>query len=202
MKQIIQYTCAAFAAGSIIVGLALASEKSGQKPDPKMEEMMKKAEAAGKPGAAHKALDPLAGDWTCEVKMWMDPSQPPTTSKGSAKAAWDFDGRFLREEFKGEFMGKPFRGLSFIGYDNVKQKYNSVWLDDMSTTIYTAEGDADSSGRNLSFGGTYSCALTGEKEKASRHVIRILSKDKHVFEMYDPGKGAEAKTMEITYTRK
>lgn len=199
MKRMMHYTWSALVAGTLVAGLALASDK---KVDPKMEEMMKKVEAAGKPGAAHKALEPLVGDWNAEVKMWMDPAAAPTTSKGTAKAVWDLNGRFVREEFKGEFMGKPFRGLSFTGYDNVKQKYNNVWIDDMSTTIFTSEGEADKAGKAISFEGSYSCAMTGEKEKPSKQVIRIISPDKHIFEMYDPSKGANAKTMEITYTRK
>jgi hypothetical protein len=43
--------------------------------------------------------------------------------------------------------------------------------------------------------------MSGEKHKACKQVFRILSRDKHVFEMYDPAQG-DAKTMEITYTRK
>ena len=201
MKNYIRYSYAALVTGTLIAGLALASEKS-QKSDPKMEEMMKKVEVAGAPSAAHKALEPLVGNWTAEVKMWMDPSAPPTISKGTAKSSWDMNGRFVREEFNSEFMGKPFRGLSFTGYDNVKQKYNSFWIDDMSTTMFTSEGEAGEGGKVLTFEGSYACALTGEKNKQAKQVLRILSRDKHIFEMYDPSKGANAKTMEIIYTRK
>jgi len=196
-REIMKFnTCLTLVVGTAIASFALASEKL----DPKMEEMMKKAEAAGKPGAGHKALEPLVGDWNTEVKMWMDPSAPPTVNKGTAKSTWDMQGRFVRQEFKGEFMGKPFRGLSFTGYDNVKQKYNNVWIDDMSTTMFTSEGEA--SGKVLTFEGSYACAMTGEKDKAAKQIYRIISPDKHVFEMHDPSKGANSKTMEITYTRK
>jgi hypothetical protein len=133
MKNCIRYICSALVvAGTLAASFALAEEKSAsEKLDPKMEEMMKKAEAAGTPGAAHKALEPLVGEWTAEVKSWMAPDAPPTVSKATAKASWAFNGRFVREEFNGEMMGKPFHGMSLIGYDNQKQKYNSVWVDDM-----------------------------------------------------------------------
>ena len=162
---------------------------------------MKKAEAACTPGPAHKALEPLVGDWNAEVKMWMAPDAPPTITKGTAKSTWALKGRFVQQEFSGEFMGKPFRGISFTGYDNVRQKYRSVWIDDMSTTMVTSEGDADSGGKVITFGGNYACAMTGEKNKETKQIYRIVSRDKHVFEMYDPAQG-DAKTMEITYTRK
>ena len=40
-------------------------------------EMMKKVEAAGTPGPAHRALEALVGNWKAEVKCWMDPSGSP-----------------------------------------------------------------------------------------------------------------------------
>jgi hypothetical protein len=186
MKHKISYTLSALvAAGALIAGFALANDKE-QKLDPKVEELMKKAEAACTPGPAHEALEPLVGEWNAEVKMWMEPLK----------------GRFVQQEFNGEFIGKPFHGISFTGYDNVRQKYRSVWIDDMSTTIVTSEGDADSNGKVLALGGDYACAMTGEKHKQTKQIYRILSRDKHVFEMHDPTRGDNSKVMEITYTRK
>jgi hypothetical protein len=202
MKQSIAYTRSVLlVAGALASALALADDKA-QKPDPKLEEMMKKVEAASTPGPAHQVLEPLVGDWDAEVKMWMEPKAAPTVSKGSAKSTWALKGRFVRQEFSGEFMGKPFHGISFTGYDNVRQKYRSVWLDDMSTTMVTSEGEADTDGKVISFGGNYACALTGEKNKATKQIYRVLSRDKHVFEMHDPTRGENSKTMEIVYTRK
>src|SRR6476646_11495176 len=78
------------------------------KPDADQAEMMKKVEAAGKPGPGHQALNALVGDWKAEVKCWMDPSGSPEVSQGTAKANWVFNGRFLQEDFHGQMMGKPF----------------------------------------------------------------------------------------------
>ena len=79
-----RYICTAvIVAGTLIASFALAEDAS-QKTDPGMEEMMKKAEAAGTPGAAHKALEPLVGNWTAEVKSWMTPGAPPTVSQATA----------------------------------------------------------------------------------------------------------------------
>lgn len=198
MKYNIRYTCTALVASLALVGNLSASEK----PDPKMAEMMKKVEAAGTPGAAHKALEPLVGEWNAEVKMWMAPDAPPTVTKAMAKSTWAMKNRFVQQEFNGEFMGKPFRGLSFTGYDNAKQKYNSVWIDDMNTLMFTSEGPGEPGGKVITLEGRYDCALTGEKDKQSKQLYRIISRDKHIYEMHDPTKGANSKTMEITYTRK
>jgi hypothetical protein len=84
-------------AGTLIVDVCMATENAGaQKLDPAMQEMMKKAEAACAPGAAHQALEPLVGEWNVEVKTWMTPNAPPTISTGAAKSTWTLKGRFVQ----------------------------------------------------------------------------------------------------------
>jgi len=163
-------------------------------------EMMKKAEAAGTPGPAHKALDHFVGNWKAEVKCWMDPNSEPQVSQATAKGSWTMSGRFLQEDFQGEMMGKPFRGLSLLGYDNFKQTFNSVWLSDMQTSMFTTEGKGESGFKTITLKGTSSCPATGRKDIPMKVVLRILGPDKHTFEMFDGSQG-ENKTMEITYTR-
>jgi hypothetical protein len=203
MKHLNSFLSAAIAAGTFVAGWTIADDKPrSEQLDPKVAEMMKKAEAAATPGASHRKLDHLVGEWTAEVKCWMAPDAPPTVTTGTAKSSWVMNGRFVQQEFNGEFMGKPFHGMSFTGYDNVRGKYNSVWVDDMSTTMFTSEGEVDAEGKVFTFTGSYSCALTGEKHKTARQVYRILSRDKHIFEMHDLSKPGASKTMEITYVRK
>ena len=205
MKTDIRLHCLLAAAVTLTAGFALAAEKktsSTKQPELKPEEILKKVEAAGKPGAEHKALEPLIGEWSAEVKSWMAPDAPPMVTKGTAKATWVLGDRFVREDFSGEMMGKPFHGVSLTGYDNQKQKYNSFWVDDMSTAIFTSEGTASDGGKVITFSSKMDCPITGEKEMPVKQVLRILGPDKHVFEMHDPRKGDKSKTMEITYTRK
>jgi hypothetical protein len=201
MKRIIYYSGAALLATLLVASLAVADNKAPAADAQKADAAANMAEATT-PGAKHKALEPFVGEWTAEIKAWMAPGQPPTESKGTAKATWIMDGRYVQEEFSGDFMGQPFRGLSLTGYDNVRGKYRSVWVDNMSTTIVTSEGDFDAANKTLTFNGDYACAMTGDKHKQAKMISRIVSKDKHVFEMYDPSQGPNAKVMEITYTRK
>lgn len=191
---------ALIAAGSLLGFMVLAGDKPSV--DPQMEQMLKKMEAAGTPGAAHKALEPLVGDWNAEVKSWMAPDAPPVVTKATAKSRWIMNGRFVQEEFEGEFMGKPFRGMSVTGYDNAKQAYSSVWIDDMNTAIITSEGAAEKEGTVITLTGEYYCPITDQKNKPMKQIIRIINNDKHVLEMHDPTQGENSKTMEITYTRR
>lgn len=163
-------------------------------------EMMKKVEAAGTPGPAHQALNALVGDWKAEVKCWMDPGGPPTVSQGSANASWKFNGRFLEEDFKGEMMGQPFHGRTILGFDNIKQSFNSVWLSDTQTSMFVSEGKGDSGNKVVTLEGKATCPGTGRKDVPMKTVLRLLSPDKHLLEMFDGSQG-NAKTMEITYTR-
>ena len=172
---------------------------SGQQGTDK-EEMMKRMEAAGTPGPAHKALEAFVGNWKAEVKCWHEPGGQAQVSQGTAKAKWILNGRFLEEEFHGEMMGRPFTGRSLLGYDNTKQTFNSVWISDMQTSIFTSEGKGDSGNKVITLEGKATCAATGQRDIPMKSVFRVISPDKHVFEMFDASKG-NAKTMEITYTR-
>ena len=163
------------------------------------EEMMKKMEAAGTPGPAHKALDALVGNWKAEVKCWQEPGGQPNVSQGSAQTKWILNGRFLEEEFRGEMMGKPFTGKSLMGYDNTKQTFSTVWVSDMGTSTFYSGGKSDSGYKTITLEGKATCAATGEKDVPMKTVFRFISPDKHIFEMYDK---QNAKIMEITYTKK
>ena len=175
------------------------SSSSNQQGD--KEEMMKKVEAAGTPGPAHKALQGLVGDWKAEVKCWMDPAGSPEVTQGTAKASLTLNGRFLEEEFHGQMMGKPFTGKTLLGFDNTKQTFNSVWVSDTQTSMFTSEGKGDSGHKIITLEGKASCAATGRKDVPMKTVLRVVSPDKHVLEMFD-GSNGNAKTMEITYIRK
>ena len=83
--------------------------------------------------------------------MWCDPdpNAPPMETSGSTETEMILGGRFLVDHTTGEFNGQKFEGMGISGYDNIKQKYISVWLDTMGTGMMTAEGQADAKGKVL-----------------------------------------------------
>jgi hypothetical protein len=177
--------------------------KSGSgKSDAEKQEMQKKMEAAGTPGPAHKALEAFVGNWKAEVKCWCEPGGAPNVTQGTAKASWTLNGHFLEEDFHGEMMGKPFMGRSLMGYDNIKQTFNTVWMSDTQTSMFTSEGTGDNGNKVITLEGKGNCPATGRKDIPIKTVFRVINSDKHVFEMFDGSKGENAKTMEVTYTRK
>jgi hypothetical protein len=83
-----------------------------------MQTMMQVYTKVGTPGAPHKLLARLAGNWTTRTKSWMDPNEPPMESTGTCQQKMLFDGRYLHQEYAGDMMGSPFAGVNLIGYDN------------------------------------------------------------------------------------
>lgn len=199
--------CTAMLAAGLLVSSAIADDKKADKAGgkeaaaPDSAEMMKKMAEMGAPTAEHKLLASLAGEWEAEVKCNMTGFNNPG-SKGNATCKMILGGRFLQEQFEGDMMGQKFRGMGVTGYDKTKKMFVGTWADDMGTAIFVTEGKADASGKVITMEGKMDDPMTGEKNKTMRAITRILSPDKHVFELHDVGLGAEGKMMEITYVRK
>jgi hypothetical protein len=183
-------------AGALLLGSGLRADDK-KKAEPSLEDYAKMSQ----PGPEHKKLDPLAGSWTFTAKMWMDPSKPPTESKGTSENKWILDGRFLAQDVSGEMMGMKFTGHGLTGFDKAQGKYTGVWVDSMGTGFSTSVGTADQAGKVFTYTREETDPVTKQKSKA-RDVIRIESNDKYVMEMYKDEGGKEIKMMEIVSTRK
>lgn len=176
---------------------------------PSEAEMMKQMMELAKPGENHKLLSGMAGTWTYTVKMWMDPSAPPTSSTGTAVIKPVMDGHYFVGDFTGKMQmpaadGKmnemQFKGMSIDGYDNVKKKFVSAWCDNMGTGIMMSEGSYDDASKTFAYNGEYE-AMPGMKSKV-RMTVKLVDKDHHNFEFFEDRGTGEAKTMEMNYTRK
>jgi len=168
-------------------------------------EQMEKMNRLGAPGEAHKALQPFVGRWTYTGSFWMAPDQPPMTMKGMADNTLIFGQRFLKQRVFGDPMeagGRPFKGLGFIGYDNLRKEYQTIWFDNMMTGIMRGIGQFDASTQTLSDSGTFSCPMTGEADHWYRSAWTVVDFDHTRYESYSKTpEGKEFKAMEILYTR-
>ena len=179
---------------------ALAKDKkAGKQMDP--QAMMELYKNLATPGAPHKLFASLAGSWTTTTKEWMEPGKPPTESTGSAEMKMLLDGRFLYQEFNSQMMGQPFSGVGIDAYDNLRKRYVTVWLDTMSTGVFTMEGTASADGKTITLKGQH--GEPGGGQMTHRAIWKLVDANTQTFEMYGAhGHGKEMKMLEIAYTRK
>ncbi len=171
--------------------------------EPAMSPEMMKAMELMTPNEKHQVLEQYVGDWTYTGIFKMSHDAPPQDMTGTMKNTIVYNGRFLRQVIEGPWMDAKFEGLGFTGYDNVKGKYVTTWLDNMATGIMASSGDYDASTKTLNLKGQHSCAMSGEKDRYYRSEWTILDDDHSVYKSYtlDPN-GEEYMSMEIKYTRK
>ncbi len=170
------------------------------------DEHDKAAQEAAKlaaPGPEHKKLAALVGKFTAKSKLWWEPGKPPVEGTSESENVSVLGGRFIRQSYKGNMMGQPFEGLGYLGYDNLKKKFTSTWMDTASTSAMHTEGEGD--GDKIIAKGEVAEPTAGPDKKTKvRTVTTIVSADKHTYELFYtfPGQEQEAKVMEIIYEKK
>ena len=174
----------------------LAQEKQ---PDAEQQKAMEVYMKAGAVTENHEFLKKYAGNWDCQVKGWMAPGQPPTVSQGTFQGEMRLDGRFLFMDFKGEMFGQPFAGVQIIGFDNMQQKYVSLWIDNTSTFFFITTGTRQ--GNVISESGLLPDPLTGAQLPVKARTTWVGA-DEYLYEqfMVMPDK-SEFKSMEMRCTR-
>jgi hypothetical protein len=178
--------------------LAAAEPKPATDPktglDPKVLESMQ-------PGPEHQRLATLAGAWDVTCSLWMSPEAPAMQSRGSATYRVILDGRFVQADFTGSFQGKPFTGLSLLGYDKAAKRHISTWCDSMATNFVCLSGTSTDDGRTITYRGEMICPQLGRTEM--RQVETREQDDRFTIVMYQTPEGrGEFKSMELTYQRR
>lgn len=98
-------------------------------------------------GKEHKWLATHAGDYTAKVGGMMGESE------GTNKIESVLGGLWIVTHFESSMMGQPFKGMEIMGYDPGKEKFVSVWVDSMSTTLSPMEGTYDAEAKTLTMKG-------------------------------------------------
>jgi hypothetical protein len=187
-----------------------ATSPAGQPSAADMQKVMQQMTELAKTNENHKLLADTTGTWSYTVKMWMgDPNAKPQESKGTAVRKSMMDGRYVVGDYTGQMMmpgpdGKmktlEFKGHGTEGYDNVKKKFVTSWIDNMGTGIEFFEGSYDPATSSITY--TSEVEPVPGMKSPVREVIKLAGKDHMTLEWYENHGGQEAKTMEINYTRK
>jgi hypothetical protein len=162
------------------------------------------AMARAQPGTPHAALAKLAGEWTTTTKFSPAPGAPEMESTGAATLTMTLDGRFLRDEWKGEMMGAPITSSKTIGFNNGSQKYETVWTYTMSTGMLVGIGRSSDDGKTIEFQGTFDEGPQGGGVSTLHLTLKIASNDEFSWHLSDAAPGAERRgpVMVTTYKRK
>jgi len=175
---------------------AIQPDKAAQE---KMQAEMEAWMKAATPGEKHKLMEVMVGDWETTVTSLMPGME--STTKGTMVNTMKFEGRFLYTRYTGDFMGQKFEGIGVQGYNNVDERYESVWFDTMGTGMMSMTGSVDTTGKVFTFKGPMTDPTT-KKTSETREVMTVTGKDSYKMEFYGPGPdGKEMKTMEISCVR-
>jgi hypothetical protein len=126
----------------------------------------------------------------------MEPDKPPVESSGTCEQRMILDGRYLRQEYAGDMMGKPFTGINLLGFDNHSGKYESVWLDSMNTGIFSFVGPASADGKTITQECSYDDPIKGPS--VWRSVTRIKDDNTLEYEMFITPKGDKQENLKLS----
>jgi hypothetical protein len=153
------------------------------------------------PSAGHEPLQQKIGKWKLAVSIFTAPGQPPMQWTGTSEVESILDGRYIADTTQGEAMGQPFHGRGIVGYDNLKKKYVSTWIDNMGTGVMVGEGTYDAARKTWSYTTQQPDLMTGTYVQG-RAIEKCIDDDHWVLQSFGPdANGVEFLGMEIHYTR-
>ena len=167
------------------------------------KEMMERFQAYQTVNENHALLKQLEGDWTAKIMHWMAPGAPAEEMMGAGAAQMTMGGRFLEQNFTGSYQGQPFVGRGVYGYDNIQQKFVSIWYDNMGTGIMMSyDSTYDPAAKKLTEEGNMSCPMTNNQRWYRAELTFGEDEDHYTYETFMKDEnGEEYRAMLIEYTR-
>ncbi len=198
------FTAFIFAAIAL-VGLSAFADDKPISPE-EMQAKMAESQALVAPGEEHKVLETLVGQWSQEIRFWMQPGAEPVTTKGQTANKMILGGRFLACEFVSTDSLFHSEGLTIMGFDRRHKVYTLVGFDTWGTYYITAAGNYDKTSKTLTMPGEDTDPVFGLKQTYEM-VMHLESPDRYVTELYFKNMkqvfGSDSfKMVEIINTRK
>jgi len=156
-----------------------------------------KQEAPGAPTLPPelKRLEAWLGTWDAEVTMMGQ------TTKGSEVCRLDCGGNWLITEFSGSFMGQPFQGKGFTGFDATKSAYSGVWIDSSGGPMSVfADGQFAKDGK--SFKAEVDGLGMDGKPARFEYLTSFPDARTRTFEIFQLDGAKRERQMSIRYTKK
>lgn len=180
---------AAFVAGQAVRPFSAVAAPASQPDDgaggtldAAMQASMEAMAAAGTPGQHHHSLDLMLGTWDGTMSWRPAPDAALMSFPGTAVRDWILDGRFLREVVTAQSPdGAAFEGIGYTGYNNLDHRFETTWMDSMSTAIMGGHAEFNSTTKVFTFhmtrrdpasGRVITCWSEMDVSDPNRHVLR------------------------------
>lgn len=154
----------------------------------------------GKTNQHHQVLKDFSGKWIYKASFWSTPNAKPKYFEGINEMEMIYDARFLKYQSKSKSGAE---GVGYIGYNNLKQKYETFWIDNMATGMMKGEGQFNIKTRTLVGTGEYSDPSQKSKIQKFNDEWKIVNKDQLIYTQYIKNdQYSSFKQIEIHYQRK
>ena len=150
----------------------------------------------------HAMLHKLVGHWTAQVRMHMEPGADPVESRGAVRNEMMLDGRALKTDFKGDFMGQAFIGFGIDGYDMEKGHHFSIWMDSTNTGATYDTGDCNHDGTDIvTLNGHFNDPETGDPVER-KTILTLRSSSRYTYEEWHTrGEAEPTLAMQIIFSK-
>jgi hypothetical protein len=160
------------------------------------------AQAYATPGEAHAIFKPLVGQWKFTITWGPEMAGKMKPATGTSTFKLLFGGRYLEQEMAGKMKGEAFQARGLIGHNNLKKRYDSIWIDSKSTGLIHGEGSYDPETKVLKDLGDYSDPAMSKKKRLYRAEWKFVDAKQMTYTMWTTGEdGKEALAMEVVYRR-
>lgn len=190
------------ALATVLLALASPAQSQGvtKAPSATSAVIAKALDEAMTPGAAQRRLEPMVGKFDVRILTWVEPSKPPVESSASAVSVWVLENRYVQTMLVGGPSADAFRGIGYIGYDNVAKRYQAAWMDNGSTAITLYTGGFNADGKSATMKAQIASPSRGKHNPVELRMS-IGANGGHVTQLWGTGLGAKMfKMMELQYT--
>ena len=154
-------------------------------------------------GPEHKLLSAFAGHWKTKT-LFTQPTMSSVLQNGEGTADGKplMGGRFAEVTQQDTASGQPFEGMMLIGFDEVTNRYTSIWVDNSNNGIIHFVGTYDAAKKTITMTAHYSDP-TSRRLTLHKAVLTFVDANTWTYDEYIAHAVGEKEThtKTITYSR-
>ncbi len=134
------------------------------------------AQEMPQPSEEHEWLQRFVGEWSTDVKIFMDPDGPPTEVQ-VAETFRPVGGFWVVGDMESRTEEMPFSGVYTIGYDSETGNYIGFWIESMTGNLMNYRGSVNAAGDVLTMKAEGACPMRPGELTKFREVTEFKSDD-------------------------